>query len=113
MNESRRDTRYSYRTRIRLETANGSILEGMMSNFSLGGTLVETEPLPVFGEKVKLRVVLPGVPDECVIPCFVRWIKEDEGVGLQFESLRPIEVWALNKLKRALAAYQSSGQNPS
>ena len=108
MNENRRDTRYSYRTRIRLEYEDGSIQEGMVSNISLGGALVMTEPLPAFGQKVRLHIVLPGVPDECVIPCIVRWIKEGEGAGLQFESLRPIEVWALNRLKRALAAYERS-----
>ena len=91
MNDNRRDTRHSYRARTKLEYEDGSIQEGMVSNISLGGTLVDIEPLPAFWKKVRLHIVLPGVPEECVIPCIVRWIKEGEGAGLQFEYLRPIE----------------------
>jgi hypothetical protein len=43
-----------------------------------------------------------GIPEDCRIPCVVRWVKPGEGVGLQFEQLRAIEVWALGRLLRGL-----------
>jgi hypothetical protein len=74
---------------------------GRTVNISLGGAFVHAEPAPPVGERVTLIIRLPGVPDLCGIPCVVRWSKLDQGVGLQFESLRPIEVWAINNIMRS------------
>lgn len=71
---------------------------GSTINISRGGVFVRTEPLPTFGDRLVLLVELPGIPERCSIPCVVRWVKPGEGVGLQFETLRAIEVWALNRL---------------
>ena len=85
-------------------TEDGESHPGRLKDFSLGGAFVYVEPQPEFGSKVVLRIDLPGVPNTCEIPCFVRWNKAGEGAGagIQFEYLRPIEVWALSKLIRKL-----------
>jgi len=82
--------------------ANGVASPGTTVNISQGGVFVVTAPTPPFGDKVVLRIDLPGVPSRCEIACIVRWSKEGDGVGLQFETLRAIEVWALNKLLKTL-----------
>jgi hypothetical protein len=79
----------------------GTRLSGNSLNISPGGAFVAAKPLPAVGARVTLIIRLPGIPDVCTIPCVVRWSKVDEGVGLQFESLRPIEVWAINNVMRA------------
>jgi hypothetical protein len=102
MNSQRKHERYTFEKEIELIFADGETHPGRLVNFSLGGAFVNLVPLPEFGSKVVLRVELPGVPNMCEIPCFVRWVKEGEGAGIQFEYTRPIEVWALSKLIRKL-----------
>jgi hypothetical protein len=80
----------------------GAARPGRSVNISRGGIFVLTEPLPEFGTRLQLRIRLPGIPEECQIPCVVRWAKPGEGAGLQFEGLRAIEAWALGKLLHGL-----------
>jgi hypothetical protein len=101
MTNQRQHTRYFYSTAIEF-TVGGERQTGQTINISRGGVFVATDPVPSFGAKLTLHIALPGVPGDCDIPCVVRWSKAGEGVGLQFEQLRPIEVWALNKLLRGL-----------
>jgi hypothetical protein len=66
-------------------------------NISLGGLFVDTgEKLP-FGAKARVRMRLPALKEQTEVPVTVRWIT-DEGIGVQFGSLRALEVWALNQL---------------
>jgi Tfp pilus assembly protein PilZ len=99
MDNQRRQPRIPFEAAIEIVLEDGSKQPGQLTNISAGGTFVQTEPLPEFGQKITILVRLPGIPDECEIPSIVRWVKKDAGVGLQFEHLRPIEVWALNKIK--------------
>jgi len=50
---------------------------------------------------VKLRIRLPAMQEDSTIEMTVRW-KTPDGVGLQFGSLRAIEVWGLNQLFKSL-----------
>ena len=77
-----------------------AVQRGRSVNISAGGAFVATDPLIPIGTRLELALHLPGVPDLSRIPCIVRWSKWGKGIGLQFERLRPIEVWALNKLVR-------------
>ncbi len=101
MDNHRSHQRFSFETDVEIDIGNEEKIPGVMINISTGGAFVKTEQPLQFGTKVTFTFVLPGVPDKCIIPAIVRWNKQDEGVGLQFESLRPIEVWAINRLKRA------------
>ena len=76
----------------------GSLQRGTTVNISQGGALVKFPPYPAVGERVVLHIRLPGVPDDCAIPAIVRWVRDGVGAGLQFEKLRAIDVWGLNRL---------------
>jgi len=101
MTNQRQHVRYDYDTALEISHG-GERQPGRSVNVSRGGIFVATDPVPAFGSKAVLHIQLPGVNEVCDIPCVVRWSKAGEGVGLQFEQLRPIEVWALNKLLRDL-----------
>ena len=55
------------------------------------------------GVPVKLRFTLPALRDDVTCDAIVRWFTQD-GVGLQFGSLRARDVWALNQLFRSADA---------
>jgi hypothetical protein len=101
MSNQRQHTRYIYSTEIEL-TIDGERRPARTVNISRGGVFIIADPVPAFGGKLVLHIKLPGVPEICDIGCVVRWSKAGEGAGLQFEQLRPIEVWSLNKLLRDL-----------
>ena len=101
MNNERRQPRIPFDAAVEISLEDESKQPGRLTNISAGGTFVQTEPLPEFGQKLKLFVRLPGIEEDCEIPCIVRWTKKGAGAGVQFENLRPIEVWALTKMKHA------------
>jgi Tfp pilus assembly protein PilZ len=53
-----------------------------------------------FGDRVLLRLRLPSLREDSQIEAAVRWVEPD-GVGVQFGSLRAMEVWGLNQLLKA------------
>ena len=68
-------------------------------NLSIGGALVRRPRLPL-GVRTELRFAVPGYDD--ISPgAVVRWSTDDE-VGLQFDGLRPRDVWALSKYFESL-----------
>ncbi len=75
----------------------GGEVETVTRNISLGGMYLITDAALPYGAKVKLRVHLSALREEVTIDATVRWQKED-GIGVQFGSLRAREVWALNQL---------------
>jgi len=101
MNQKRQYARLEFETEIEL-VVDGRTQPGRSVNISQGGLFALTDPAPAFGEKVDLLIRLPGVREVSRIPCIVRWSKAGEGIGLQFEQLRAIEVWSLNKLVGSL-----------
>lgn len=72
-------------------------IECVTRNVSLGGMYLLTDTRPPYGAKVMLELYLPALKERANIEAVVRWVKED-GVGVQFGSLRAREVWALNQL---------------
>jgi Tfp pilus assembly protein PilZ len=101
MMNKREHARLTYETPITV-TADGAAETGASINISRGGLCVKTSRSYPFGAKVVLGITLPGVPQTCQIPCIVRWVSPDNAVGLQFENLRAIEAWAMNKLMHSL-----------
>lgn len=97
MTNHRKHARRAFEVPVQI-VVDGKSRTGISVNISRGGIFLMTEPLPEFGERLKLRLRLPGIAEECEIPCVVRWVKPGEGAGMQFEQLRPIEIWALGKL---------------
>ena len=98
MEQQRKFTRIEYAAPVALEVA-GNRQPGMTVNISQGGARIDTAPLPEFGASVVLFIDLPGVKETSRIPSIVRWRSERQ-IGIQFELLRPIEVWAINRMGR-------------
>ncbi len=88
--------RYDRRLKV-IVIHEGSRIECVTRNVSLGGMyLVSDEKIP-YGAKVELEFYLPALREDARIEATCRWQKED-GFGVQFGSLRAREVWALNQL---------------
>ena len=66
-------------------------------NVSLGGMFIMTDQKFRFGSEGRIRMRLPALKEQTEVPMVVRWVTS-EGVGVQFGSLRALEVWALNQL---------------
>jgi hypothetical protein len=98
MDQQRKHSRIEFVTDVEL-IIDGKSQSGRTINISQGGILLDTSPLPDFGQKLILKIELPGVNKSSEIAAIVRWNNKVQ-IGLQFEQLRPIEVWAINKLSR-------------
>ncbi|MCG8556681.1 MAG: PilZ domain-containing protein [Proteobacteria bacterium] len=96
----RSHTRYACSLPVQID-AGEQTLRGVLLNVSLGGAFVDVVEKPAFGSEVLLRVKLPALREDALLPAFVRWRKET-GIGVQFHSLRARAVWALNRLCRQL-----------
>lgn len=72
-------------------------LRGVSVNVSLGGMFIKLAESVPYGTEGKLRLSLPAMQESTEVPVTVRW-STPEGVGVQFGSLRALEVWALNQL---------------
>lgn len=75
----------------------GKEIPATTRNVSLGGMFVVTATHLVFGDAVQLRVRLPSLKEDSLFDATVRW-KESDGFGVQFGSVRAIDVWGLNQL---------------
>lgn len=102
MSHERQHARVDYSANVEL-VVEGAVQAARTLNLSQGGAFIETAPAPPLESRVVLRISLPGVPDRSEIGCIVRWGKAG-GIGLQFQDLRAIEVWALNRLLKSLQA---------
>lgn len=72
-------------------------VRGTTRNVSLGGMFVVTEEKLEFGSEARVRMRLPALKEHTDVPVVIRWLTS-EGIGVQFGSLRALEVWALNQL---------------
>ena len=99
MEQKRQHVRIEYETPVEIDDG-GNRQPGTTINISQGGALITTSPIPEFGARVTLYLELPGVQDTVEIKCTVRW-RSDNEIGVQFDMLRPIEVWAINKLRKS------------
>lgn len=71
------------------------------TNVSLGGMYVTTELEVAYGTLGKLTFRVPALKEDAIVDVTVRWVTPG-GLGLQFGSLRAIEVWALNQYFKTL-----------
>lgn len=70
-------------------------------NLSIGGALVTHVRLPM-GQRLHLSFHVPTLAEEAIaIGAVVRWSTDHE-IGVQFDGLRPKEVWALSKYFESL-----------
>ena len=103
MTQSKRaHERYERRLAVKV-VADGRELEGTTVNISLGGMFVSLAEPVKFGSTIKASFRLPALKEDTVITSTVRWVTPD-GIGIQFGSLRAMEVWALNQLFKTVEA---------
>ena len=79
----------------------GAEVAFVATNISLGGMFCTTDVKIAYGTELKVRFRLPALKEDTTCPMTVRWLKPD-GIGLQFGSLRALEVWALNQFFKTL-----------
>ena len=101
MTVQRKHVRADWDAEIGVEWA-GAVRPARARNVSVGGLYAAMPDPPPVGQRVLIHVSLPGIPDACILPSVVRWSQPGDGFGAQFESLRAVEAWALNRLLRSL-----------
>ena len=82
-------------------------IETTASNVSLGGMYLLTDERLEYGTEVKVRFRVPALKEDAEPRATVRWQRND-GFGVQFGSLRAIEVWALNQFFKSLESQPES-----
>jgi len=75
-------------------------IETRITNLSAGGAFVAGARLPM-GNRVHVAFRVPTIESAISIGAVVRWATDD-GVGVQFDGLRPKDVWALSKFLESL-----------
>ena len=73
-----------------------------LTNLSLGGAFFVLRRMPM-GVRCQVSFRLPVIEEPVTSDAVVRW-STDQGIGVQFESLRPRDVWALSKYLESLSA---------
>lgn len=84
-------------------TFGGSASDGIetrISNLSIGGAMVKNPRMPM-GQRVHISFRVPNHETAISIGAVVRW-STDDSVGIQFDGLRPKDVWALSKYLESL-----------
>ena len=76
------------------------LAETRISNLSVGGAMVRHARLPM-GNRVHVSFRVPNHETAISIGAVVRW-STDDSVGVQFDGLRPKDVWALSKYLESL-----------
>ena len=85
-------------------TVDGLDFDVEIANMSLGGAAVRAPHSLTLGTQVALCFVLDGLHEVIDTTAIVRWRTGDQ-IGMQFESLRAREMWALGcYLKEETAA---------
>jgi type IV pilus assembly protein PilZ len=72
-------------------------VKGVAKDISVGGMFIETPSPPAFGVEVVVRVRLPKVKDEMVLPGVVRWTSP-RGMGVQFGLLGARETHTITEI---------------
>ncbi len=78
----------------------GGPIDTRIVNLSVGGALLDIARLPM-GRRVHVSFRVPTAESAISIGGVVRW-STDNSVGVQFDGLRPKDVWALSKYLESL-----------
>jgi hypothetical protein len=98
LQEKRGHDRYTVELTLEIRLR-GETYPGTTRDLSLGGMFVHTEAPLKFGEEAEIRLSVPALKYDGVLPVIVRWAGEG-GVGVAFRSLRARDVHTLNQLFR-------------
>jgi hypothetical protein len=98
LQEKRGHDRYPITLPIEI-VIDGKTHPGQTRDLSLGGMFVHTDAELPFAANLNIRLVIPTLKYEGVLPAVVRW-RSGGGIGVAFGSLRARDVHALNQLFR-------------
>jgi uncharacterized protein (TIGR02266 family) len=102
--EQRRYTRTALDVELTI-TAQRARLTARSKDISLGGIFVKTDRPPAPDTVVAIEVKLPDQKDVLVVSGVVRWVKDTEGMGVQFTALD-------NRLAHAITRYVATRPTP-
>lgn len=94
--ERRGERRYSLQLPV-IFNAGDTVGFGSTGDVSLGGMFIETEAPRSFGERITVKFRAAGLEQPLSAPAVVRWVEPGRGMGVQFESVRPLVIWALQQ----------------
>ena len=77
-------------------TIDGAQIQCTVLNLSLGGALVSSQKKVPMGVRVHITFSIPTVEQPVDVGATVRWA-DTAAIGLQFDGLRALDVWGLNK----------------
>jgi hypothetical protein len=81
-------------------------------NLSLGGMFVATDLVAPYGAEVEFRLHMPDPKHVVHARGTIMWVKKQDGLGIAFESLRPLDVWALLQFFNRSTAAGAPGAKP-
>jgi hypothetical protein len=76
----------------------------IVKNLSVGGVYLETSQSFSLGTKLDVQIQLDQPYHVIYAKALVSWSKANEGIGLSFEALRPMDVWAIIQKTQAPTA---------
>jgi PilZ domain len=94
--ERRRDRRFSVQLPV-IFKAGERMGFGSTRDVSLGGLFIETDSPCTFGEQITVKFRAAGLQQPLSAPAVVRWVEPGHGMGVQFGSVRPLVIWALQQ----------------
>ncbi len=86
-------------------TGRSARINARSQDISLGGMFVKTERPPALNSAIAIELQLPDQKDVLVLPCVVRWVKDTEGMGVQFTTLD-------NRVTHAIVHYVATRPTP-
>lgn len=72
-----------------------------VKDISLGGAYIQSAVKLTMNEEVELRIFLNAVEHVVEVSGRIAWLKGEDGFGIAFQELKPIDVWALMRQTQA------------
>lgn len=103
MQEKRAYSRKRLDVEVNCQPGETAGFSGRSKDISLGGMFIFAETVPAFGERIAIKLSVPGSNLELVLPGVVRWSdKKAGGFGVQFGLIGARETHAIvNFMSRA------------
>lgn len=97
MAEKRQHPRRAIEAAVAFQVHEGPRVAARCQDVSLGGMFIVSTDVAPYGAGLRVFFRLPGLKDEAVIDCIVRWVTP-LGMGVQFQRMGARETHALTVL---------------
>ena len=95
--------RSALRRAVRIDVTllmDGAEVQTHTRDLSVGGMFIVTSLRPHIGRVLTVKLGVPALGADDTVDVTVRWISGD-GIGVQFGSLRAVQVWGIQRAVRA------------